>query len=78
MAEKTKLSIKEIQQILDKKEEIIIETEKSSLKASKIGEKLWILELYSKNITSQILTEQSLARKIISFINKNKEIQIKY
>jgi NifU-like protein involved in Fe-S cluster formation len=78
MAEKIKLSIKEIQQILDKKEEIIIETEKSSLKASKIGENLWILEAYSKNLTSQILTEQSLARKIINFINKNKEIQIKY
>jgi hypothetical protein len=76
--EEKKLSTKEIQQILNKKEEIVIESEKSSLIASKIGENLWMLESYSKNLTSQILTQQSLVKKIVSFINKNKLIEIKY
>jgi len=73
MEEKTKLSTKEIQQILNEKEKIIIESEKNSLKASKIGENLWIFEVYSKNITSQILTQQSLIKKLqASSIEANK------
>ncbi|MBX0312447.1 MAG: hypothetical protein JHC31_11865 [Sulfurihydrogenibium sp.] len=76
--EEKKLSTKEIQQILDEKEKIIIESRRSSLAISKIGENLWKLETYSKNLTSQILTRQSLIKKITNFINKNKQIEIKY
>jgi hypothetical protein len=76
--EEKKLSTKEIQQILEEKEKIIIENEKSSLIISKVGENLWKLETYSRNLTSQILTRQSLIKKITNFINKNKQIEIKY
>jgi hypothetical protein len=75
--EERKLSTKEIQQILDEKEKIIIESERNSLVISKVGENLWKLESYSKNLTSQILTRQSLIKKITNFINKNKQIEIK-
>jgi hypothetical protein len=75
--EEKKLSIKEIRQILDEKEKIIIESKKNTLIASKIGENIWRLELYSKTLKNQILTQQSLTKKIASFINKNKQIKIK-
>jgi hypothetical protein len=48
-----KLSIKEIQQLIEENKKITIESEKSTLIASKIGENIWKLELYSATITNK-------------------------